>query len=230
MFRQTLIYSGDGIFIDEAGIGDSLGLVRVDTAGAVLDTLPLLAVPSSGTGKLPPLLAASVKLGTYAPRLVYAAMADGSVWMASSHELRLFKRNSVGDTVMIIETDQREYRLSRDDEQAIEKALAPHGLQRSSFNVGRQVVLAIHVLADGHLMVSVAGEDEQYERVGQLFDVFDPAGRFLGTIETDLTIAFMEHARPAMAFQGDTLVAVIRGDLDVPYIVRGVIQRGVGKD
>jgi hypothetical protein len=97
-------------------------------------------------------------------------------------------------------------------------------MERANREIGREVqyvpalVQAIRVLGDGHLLVQIA---EEFDAPGHNFDVFDPEGLFLGTLRTDLMI----EPGAGIDFRGDTLVAVTVGTLDVPYVVRAVIQR-----
>ncbi len=53
------------------------------------------------------------------------------------------------------------------------------------------------------------------------FDVFDPEGFFLGSIDLGITIP--RRNRPALV--GDTLIVVTPGLLDVPFLVRLTIRR-----
>ena len=82
----------------------------------------------------------------------------------------------------------------------------------------RPVVDAIHVLDDGHIIVGIV------EKLGErtsTFDVFDPEGFFLGTV--DLGFAMPNRNIPAIV--GDRIVTVTPGDLDLPYLVRATIKR-----
>lgn len=54
------------------------------------------------------------------------------------------------------------------------------------------------------------------------FDVFEPDGRYLGMVRAP--DGFATYPQPIM--RGDTVWAVVRGELEVPYVVRFHIQRG----
>ena len=52
------------------------------------------------------------------------------------------------------------------------------------------------------------------------FDIFEPDGRYLGMVRAPE--GFARYPRPYM--RGDTVWAVVRGELEVPYMVRFNIQ------
>ena len=54
------------------------------------------------------------------------------------------------------------------------------------------------------------------------FDIFDPAGRYLGRVESPELL----DATVVPAFQGDQMYAVTRDDDDVPYVVQYAINYG----
>jgi hypothetical protein len=53
------------------------------------------------------------------------------------------------------------------------------------------------------------------------FDVFEPDGQYLGMVRAPE--GFSRSPRPFM--RGDTVWAVVRGELEVPYVVRSHVQR-----
>jgi hypothetical protein len=53
------------------------------------------------------------------------------------------------------------------------------------------------------------------------FDVFEPDGRYLGMVRAPE--GFSRSPRPVM--RGDTVWAVVRGELEVPYVVRFHVRR-----
>jgi hypothetical protein len=55
-----------------------------------------------------------------------------------------------------------------------------------------------------------------------VFDVFEPDGRYLGPVRAPTGFSFW----PTPVFRGDKVWAVVRDDMDVPYIVRFRIVRG----
>jgi len=82
----------------------------------------------------------------------------------------------------------------------------------------RPVAQTIHVSHDGHVLAQIADE---HDRPGRELDVFDPSGRYLGS----MPLGFRMSTWGIPAIAGDTIVAVAIGELDVPYVLRLTIQR-----
>ena len=104
------------------------------------------------------------------------------------------------------------------DRALIAEGLREAGMRRGDVELVRPLVAAIHVMDDGHVLVGIV------EKVGEatsIFDVFDPAGFFLGTID----LGFVIPNRNLPALVGDTIIAVTPGDLDLPHLVRATIKR-----
>lgn len=88
--------------------------------------------------------------------------------------------------------------------------------------LARPVVQALHVPEDGHLLVQI--EDVAGSEASGVLDVFDPVGRFLGSME----LGFCLTRAGIPAIFGDTIVGVHVGSLDMPVPVRGTILRKPG--
>lgn len=221
VFRQKLIFTEAGTLLDETGLTtadgtSAVGIVEVDTAGAVIDTFPPLIRPDPGA--LASLIPFPRALNPYTRSSVYAVTKEGMVWHAISNELRLIQRTLAGDTLRVVETSHRNLSLTAADEQVIQTELSRFGLNRSGLPLGRQVLHSIHILDDGHLLVLVEDELGQDPSV---FDVFDPGGRYLGPLRS----AFSIDPTVAPVSRGDTLVTVSRDEFGVQYLVRATIQR-----
>jgi hypothetical protein len=221
-FQHALVFDEPGSFIDEDGEGMSVILMRVDTAGVVLDSFPVLRHPE----RPPELLSLPVRRGSefrkaldYLPRLVWTVANDGTVWFTRSDTLRLIQRSLGGDTLKIIETSHRSSALRPEDETVIRQGLVEVGKRHLFDLFGRQVIQAIRVLADGHVLVQIGVESDAIG--GSQFDVFDPEGVFLGTVDTDLALS----GRGIPGILGDTIYSMAFGTFDVPYVVRAEIIR-----
>ncbi len=227
--QHPLLWEETGTLVDETVTmtGPSKVLfLRVDTLGQVVDTASLLAKPArfrsglSGTSTMfrPNRDAIRYLTTHYLASGRWSRAQDGTVWSAMNGRLRLVKTDSNGDTLRIVETSHRPESFDRRDREAISKGLAAAGLSRQDVELVRPLVSEIYLMDDGHILVGI------FEQVGEdpgTFDVFDPEGFFLGSIDLGITIP--RRNRPALA--GDTLVVVSPGLLDVPFLVRLTIRR-----
>ena len=226
--QHPLLWEETGTLIDETvtSTGPSMVLfLRVDTLGQVVDTASLLAQPPRFRTGLPGI--STMIRGRDAFRYLarhylasgrWSMAPDGTVWSAMNGRLRLVKTDSNGDTLRIVETSHRPESFDRRDREAISKGLAEAGLSRQDVELVRPLVSEIYLMDDGHILVGI------FEQVGEdpsTFDVFNPEGFFLGTIDLGITIP--RRNRPALV--GDTLVVVSPGLLDVPFLVRLTIRR-----
>lgn len=217
---RELSFEDPSRFIDHASTDGGAGFYRVDTLGAVLDTFPRLPYPSLPRGLSGPLTGRSdspvrsaVRFGLQ--RLVWTLAPDHTIWFGYSDELRLIQRTLEGDTLRIIETAHRPPSFTPAEAEVVRDAEREMGA-RSVFSP--QVWRGVHVLDDGHILVHVSGE---FGEVGTEFDVFDPRGRFLGT----LPLPFRMPQLSVPSFDGDEVVAVHVDEFGVQYIVSAVIQR-----
>ena len=155
----------------------------------------------------------------YQPELRWSLAPDGTVWTAETGRLRLVQIAPGGDTVRIVETSHRTAELDQRDQALIAKGLQEAGISRGDVELVRPVVHGIHVMDDGHVLVAVI---EEVGEVPSTFDVFDPEGYFLGTLDLGFGMSRRCHL-PALV--GDTIIAVVPGSLDVPILVRATIKR-----
>jgi len=222
-FQHPLVSFNGATLIDEGASSAGVLFVRVDTAGEVIDTLaplPFPKIPSNVSNLilLPKHDAMKEVSRYYFSRLIWCLSPDGTTWSATTGEMKLIQRAPNGDTLRVVETTHRAIPLSEEDNRTISEGLAQMGLSRNGLTLVRPVLQAIHVLDDGHILVQVVeavGEDSD------LFDVFDPMGRYLGSIRTGFAIS----PKGIPAIRGDTIIAVSLGEYDVPYVVRATIRR-----
>lgn len=216
-FMQRLLFDGDHGFVDEAGTGGgAIQFVRIDTSGTVVDSIAPVTLPQTARlGLLPGTLRGAED---FVPLRVYSVTATGSMWLGTSNEFRLIHRSPSGDTLRIIETSHRDIPLTADEERAIREVSSRSGISETELGLGRRILQGIHVMDDGHLLVQI---EEVSGEPGSSLDVFDPEGRFLGTMEG--TFAMTPRTYPAI--HGDTLIATSRGEYDIPLVVRATIVR-----
>ena len=77
---------------------------------------------------------------------------------------------------------------------------------------------------EGNIWVErfVASEEDE----GRLFDLFDPEGRFLGTLRLPFSLHRVgQRSRPAPLVRNGVLHAVTKDELDVSFVVRARIEK-----
>lgn len=220
---HRLHFESDLDVIDEAGTAEALLPVRVDSSGLGADTLPGIPHP-----RLPPeILSARIPRGSdyrtavinLLPRLVWTVGPDQTIWFARSDELRLYQRSLEGDTIRVIETSHREEGMTRRQASTVRRGLQEMGLDPGLEEAFvRPIVRNIFVTDDHYVLVQIADPEPEDER--QL-DVFDPQGRFLGTVVAPFALT----RRGIPDIRGDTIVGTTLGRYDVAYVVRGIIDR-----
>ena len=222
--QHPLVWDPAGTLVDEGAGDDGMLLyLRVDTLGHLVDTAAAIARLEGppalrNVRTMPTWESLSLVRAHYVPRVRWSLAPDGTVWPAVSGQLRLVQTTRSGDTLRIVETSHRPSELDAEDRAVIAEGLAEAGISRGDIELVRPVFDAIHVMDDGHILVGII------ERVGEdpgTFDVFDPEGYFLGSI--DVGFRLRSHNIPAIV--GDTIIAVTPGDLDLPYLVRATIKR-----
>lgn len=198
-----------------APTGDMYRLyVVIDTAGAVVDTLPWIY-----TGDRNRLAGVPAAVAPYLPTTTSAAEPGGDVWLASTDKYTLFRRTALGDTVLVAELQVATPHLSADDRAAIDSIMARWTVpvNWSALGLGPQIVRSLHPDDQGNLFVR---SNLARERAAYQFEMFDPQGRFLGVLEAD--VAFDRTAK--VVFRGNAAYGVTRDSLDVPYVVRAAVQ------
>ena len=225
--QHPLLWEETGTLVDETVTRtgpDVVLFLRVDTLGQVVDTMSVLPKARRfRSGRVPMMIRPGQEalrfLAThYLASTRWSLAPDGTVWSATTGRLRLVQTDSSGDTLRIVETSHRPASFDRRDEAAISEGLAEAGVSRQDVELVRPLVNDIYVLDDGHILVGII------ENVGtdpSTFDVFDPEGYFLGSVDLGFTIPH----RNVPALVGDTIIAVTPGLLDVPFLVRVTIVR-----
>lgn len=211
--RHQLVFDRTDSFIDHAsGTGSSIPFVRVDTSGAIIDTLAPLRTPDHEFPARPMPTDFDREATHYLASVKWSLAPDGTIWAAESGTLRLFQLNGRGDTLRIVETTHRDdLEIDSSTRRHVVRELAKLGSK--DYTIARPVVAAIDVRDDGHLVVQIV---EQVGQPSELHDIFDREGRFLGSVRFGFPVA----PGGVSAFVGDTIIAVTLGELDVPYVVR----------
>ena len=222
-FQHPLVWEAAGTLVEEVGEEGMVLYLRVDTLGHLVDTAAVIPTPEYQRALRDIRIMSTWESmrfvnAHYIPLQRWSLAPDGTTWSAVSGQLRLVQTTPGGDTIRIVETSHRPAEFDDADRAVIAEGLKEAGISRDDIELVRPVVDAIHVMDDGHILIGIV------EKVGEAtstFDVFDPEGIFLGTLD----LGFVIPGRNIPAIVGDTIIAVTPGDLDLPYLVRATIER-----
>lgn len=92
-------------------------------------------------------------------------------------------------------------------------------VDRSKFPSSKPALTRVFAPGDGHLYVVPVTDEfgSGYLSTSGVLDVFDSDGRYLGRLDLPEGMA---TSNPEPVFRGDHVLAVVRDELDVPYVVR----------
>lgn len=160
----------------------------------------------------------------FSPAMVLWFDPRGFLWSGLSSDYRIVQQRVTGDTVRIVERPAPALPVSAEERKAEVRGLEWFVRQGGRVDPARipatkPAFLAFFVDAAGYLWVQ-RSLTESAE--GQIIDVFDPSGRYLGLLRTPLRL-LLEH--PPIV-RGDTAYAVTTDSLGVYSLVRARIVRG----
>jgi hypothetical protein len=213
-------------------------IVRVSPAGVMGDTL--LTFPSGGSLRL---AGQAPEIRLYAPEPAWAIAPGGTVYHGINSEYRIGMYGTRGRLERVITKPFTRQPVTEADRQTMRQFLmrswreagaTPAVLERLAgvvkFGDYLPAYAALQAGPDGTLWVQhlraasqlTAEERRAYnplEDAGdRAWDVFDREGRFLGVV------AMPSRFTPRV-FRGDRVYGVWRDDLDVPHVMRAVIER-----
>lgn len=92
-------------------------------------------------------------------------------------------------------------------------------VDRSQFPSTKPALTRVFAPGDGHVYVVPVTDEfgSGYLSTSDVLDVFGPDGRYLGRLDLP---GGMATSNPEPVFRGDHVLAVVRDELDVPYVVR----------
>ena len=217
---------------------------RIDASGIVHDFTRLPDVEWSSyppvrlnaSGDIEAVAALPVYQGRpvpFAPNLLWTLTTGGDVWFGISDSYRLYKTTFDGDTVVVTERDVLPAKISRSERKAafegwqerVGTTRAVVGgsggevMRQSEIPNTRPIYRALWVDSADHLWIVLA---ETGGSMVDKFDVFDPAGRYLGRVESPALL----DVNVVPAFQRDQMYAVTRDGDDVPYVVQYTVNYG----
>ena len=176
------------------------------------------------------------RMTVFAPEPMWAPLADGRLAVGRSSEYRLEVLTRDGRLERVVERQFERLPFSESDHRALERLLreqfedqppsqgTARMLESLRYADHHPVFAALYGGPEGTLWVQRARhvtslepadmEDFNVRAIGAPeYDVFDRAGRFLGSLATP------ERFRP-MLTDGEHIYGALRGDLGVPYVVR----------
>lgn len=194
-------------------------LVRMDAALQPLDTLDTPEDPKpresfelrSANGRM-------VAGVPYQGGLNWRLSPAGTVVAMLTDEYRLFEIDEEGDTLRTITREFTPLPVTAADREAAEEDMEWFVEQGGQVDWSKlpsiKPATESHFFDDeGRIWVRVVAPREEE---GRHFDVFDPVGRFLGTVTMPVALA----NNPAPIIRAGVIHAVTRDELDVPYVVR----------
>lgn len=205
----------------------SVGLVRYDADMVPGDTLSppdfdgeprMFELPSEDGG--------GIKAGVpYAGGVAWDLDASGTFWVArNTARYRIDRIGADGDTLVRIERTFAPAAVTRpevDSAIAGMKWFTDQGgrVDRSQFPERKPAIVRLWVSSTGHLLVqpTTSAFGSGWSAPAELLDVFEPDGRYL--TELPLPPGFATAA-PRPLFTESHVYAVVRDELDVPYVVR----------
>ncbi len=202
----------------------TVALVRHDTAMMPLDTLlppsrpkrqqAMFGHPDGG-------LRASIP---FSPSVLWRLTTVGDFWSVETGTYTLYRHSARGDTLREARKPFQVVPVT-----SMEKDLAVRELvwftkqggvvDRGQIPDVKPAVEDLEVSEDGYLWVAPTVADTALAY--RVVDIFDPAGRFLGSLR--LPFKLLRHPRPVL--RRDHLIAVTVDDEGIPYIVRARIER-----
>ena len=203
--------------------GDAYGqaILRWDTAFARVDTF---RIPDYPTDEFE-LVRGEMRMTAdvpFAPTLVWALDVRGRYWTAITDRMRFVEHALEGDTLRVIERDSEPIPTRDEDRERAIRGLEWFTRQGGRVDPSRipderPQLAQVAVSPDGYLWVRATPVTPG---VANRFDIYDPGGRYLGAVATELGF------HPAPVVRGDRVYGVISDSLGVSYVVRARIMSG----
>lgn len=220
-------FDDDGHYYVPIPVAGKVALVELDTSLTPLDTLATPEDPVEraffdslvrGEG-----MVARIRI-PYQGTTTWELTRRGTLLALVTDQYRLFELDSRGDTVRSF---TREYDPVPVTEADIEQVRAEFervtsqggGMDLTRLPETKPPTAGFFVDDQDNIWVERVTEDLQES--GQVHDVFDPHGRFLGTV----TLPFPLSRLPRPAVRGNRIYGVTTDSLGVQYVVRARIER-----
>ncbi len=158
----------------------------------------------------------------YTPSLEWHLTREGSYWAGLTGDYHIFQLSWQGDTLRSVRRDYEPLPVTAADlDQAredLEWFIDAGGNPDWSRIPSNKPAFEEFMFDDeGNLWVQMVAEGDLE---GRLFDVFDSQGRYLGEVLLPLSVDFY----PAPIIRNGYLYAVTEDELEVPFVVRALIE------
>jgi hypothetical protein len=208
----------EGYLYDVAFTDGGSALIRYDAAMAPADTflLPKYDGASFELREEGRMMAAGIPFAPYMSRY---HDTRGSLWYGITDRYRIIQQQLGGDTIRIIERAAATVPVTTAErEEAVENLewFTRQGgkIDPSRIPTTKPAFGAITLDDQGYLWVRPATSSAEKD---QLFDLFDPEGRYLGEVRSYVALS------RNMLIRGDLIYAEVQDELGVPYVIRARI-------
>lgn len=161
----------------------------------------------------------------YQPSPVVIVNPDGGLWHSHGSAYRVARLDDRGDTLFVLEADVVAPPVTEEDRESVMSEVMEGG---ESFRRAADALVAalpetkpaisgLVVDEQGRLWVRRGGD----ERAGPRYDVFTEEGDFVMAVRLD----FRASPYLPLKFRGGRIYALVRDELDVPYVVRATVPR-----
>lgn len=160
----------------------------------------------------------------YQPNPITIVDPSGGLWMTDGSAYRIARLDDSGDTLMIVEAGVPPPSVTEEDRDVLVSSMLERGeeFRRAAEDLAnvlpetKPAISGLVVDDEGRLWVR-RGEDERRE---PRFDVFGPDGTF----EMAVRLGFRPAPYLAIRIRDGRVYALVRDELDVPYVVRATID------
>ena len=151
----------------------------------------------------------------------------GTVWRLLTGHYELTEMTTDGEVLRRVTKDHEPIPVTDEErEQAIENLewFTSQGgqIDRSKFPASKPATASFFIDDEGNLWVEQQVAASDSDNAGRIFDLFDPEGRYLGTLRLPFSLAW---SRPEPIVRDGILYGVTRDELGVQYVVRARIAK-----
>jgi hypothetical protein len=216
-------FAEDGFLFDAA---DGQHLIRIEVTAdgpAVRDSLEVPSAPSEmirvqredGTGMMS-------MPRPYGPRMHWRLTRQGLLWSGVSDAFRLVLQDPAGNTLAVALRSYEPVPVSRVEADSIRDLYQE---RIAGFGTGIQVEGNLSPPSHKPAFIGFVVDDEggvwaepfRAPEAPRVLDVFQPDGTYLGPVDVD---PGLDAVTVLPVFRGDRMYAIVRDELDVPYVVR----------